>query len=109
MINTVFTRMDAYQRFGTNSYPLDLRKVEARLTNAVFEKSLTKKREESKEEIKSLTSSQPLQAAFNPLDLYVHSIVRNMVDNVCLYEARVAEIKRLHMTEDADTARSDTQ
>jgi hypothetical protein len=31
-----------------------------------------------------------------------------MVDNVCLYEARIAEIKRLHMTEEADTARSDT-
>lgn len=106
MINTVFTRMDAYQRFGTNSYPLDLRKVDSRLTNA-FEKSLTKKREESKEEIKNLGSNQPLQASFNPLDLYVHSIVRNMVDNVCLYEARIAEIKRLHSTEDADTARSD--
>lgn len=107
MINTVFTRMDAYQRFGTNSYPLDLRKVEARLANTAFDKSL-KKREESKEDIKNVPSTQPIQAAFSPLDLYVHSIVRNMVDNVCLYEARIAEIKRLHMTEEADTARSDT-
>ena len=28
MINTVFARMDAYQRQGTNSSFLDLRKVE---------------------------------------------------------------------------------
>jgi hypothetical protein len=30
-----------------------------------------------------------MEVAFAPLDLYLHGIVRNMVDNVCLYEARV--------------------
>ncbi len=50
MINTVFARMDAYQRQGTNTSFLDLRKVETKL-NATLEKSLTKKSEESKERI----------------------------------------------------------
>lgn len=53
MINTVFGRMDAFYKHGTNQNPLDLRKVEARLTNATLEKSLTKKNEESKDDVSS--------------------------------------------------------
>ena len=41
------------------------------------------------------------------MDLYLHGLVRNMVDNVALYEAKVNETKRLHNSEDVQTARSD--
>jgi len=51
MINTVFSRMDAYQRHGTNQHPLDLHKVESRLASSSLEKSLTKKNEESKDDV----------------------------------------------------------
>jgi len=96
MINTVFARMDAYQRQGTNTSFLDLRKVETKL-NATLEKSLTKKSEESKERISETSqgrSSQPVEVAFEPLDLYIKAITTNVVDNVCLYEARCEEITK---------------
>jgi hypothetical protein len=41
------------------------------------------------------------------MDLYLHSIVRNMVDNVQLYEARVDMVKAQHASEEVQTARSD--
>jgi hypothetical protein len=108
MINTVFQRMDAYQKHGTNSSNLDLRRVEARLSQASLERSLTKKIEESKDDVSYQgRASQPVEVAFQPLDLYVHSLVRNMVDNVCLYEARVAEITKLHISGQEDTVRED--
>lgn len=101
--------MDAYQKHGTNSSNLDLRRVEARLSQASNERSLTKKNEESKDDVTSSQgrASLPVEVAFQPLDLYVHSIVRNMVDNVCLYEARVAEITKLHNSGLEDTAKED--
>lgn len=37
---------------------------------------------------------------FHALDQYVHSLVTNIVDNVCLYEARVTEVTRLHQISD---------
>ncbi len=51
MINTVFSRMDTYQRHGTNANMLDLKKVESRLTaNNTLDKSLSKKNEEVKDD-----------------------------------------------------------
>jgi len=41
------------------------------------------------------------------MDLYLHSVVRNMVDNVQLYESRVEMIKTQHASEEVQTARSD--
>jgi hypothetical protein len=97
MINTVFQRMDAYQRHGTNSSYLDLKKVESKM-NATLEKSLTKKNaEESKDSVSNNSQgrpSQPVEVAFEPLQLYVKSVLTNIVDNVCLYEARRKEIEK---------------
>ena len=52
-------------------------------------------------------SSRPKEVAFKGIDLYLHSLVRNMVDNVCLHEARVEEIKKIHQSDEAQTARSE--
>jgi hypothetical protein len=74
---------------------------------------LHKKNEESKDdqgrdsEPQKSRSSATQEVAFQPMDLYLHSIVRNMVDKVSLYEAKVEETKRLHNSEDVQTARSD--
>jgi len=48
--------MDAYQKHGTNSAHLDLRKIESRLSAQALEKSLTKKTEESKDDTPSRPS-----------------------------------------------------
>ncbi len=82
--------MDAYQRHSLHPH-LDLRQLE-RL-------SVSKPSEESKDEI-------PVEVVFNPLDVYLHGLVRNLVDYVCLNQARQNEIKRLHNSEDLGTARS---
>lgn len=50
MVNTVFSRMDMYMRHGGNMNPLDLRKVEGRLSSTL-EKSLQKRKEETKEDV----------------------------------------------------------
>lgn len=75
MINAVFNRLDTFQRFGTNSANIDMRKIESRASEPKLEKTLTKKNEESKDDHKQTVS-------FQPLDLYIHSVVRNLVDNV---------------------------
>lgn len=52
MVNTVFSRMDLYMRHGVNMNPLDLRKIEGRLSSANLEKSLQKRRqEETKDDV----------------------------------------------------------
>ena len=40
------------------------------------------------------------------MDLYLHGIVRNMVDNVCLYEARVEQAQKFITEEDAEAMKS---
>ena len=50
MVVTVFSRMDMYTKHGGNMHPLDLRKVEGRLSSTL-EKSLQKRKEETKEEV----------------------------------------------------------
>lgn len=58
MINTVFSRMDTYQRHGTNANMLDLKKVESRLTaNNTLDKSLFKKNEEVKDDASQASST----------------------------------------------------
>lgn len=54
MINTVFSRMDSYYRHGTNAHPLDLKKIESRLTSEALEKSLMKKNEEIKDDVSNV-------------------------------------------------------
>lgn len=68
MINTVFARMDAYQRHSLHPH-LDLKQLE-RL-------SQSRPSEESKDDM-------PVEVVFNPLDVYLHGLVRNLVDYVCL-------------------------
>ena len=47
-----------------------------------------------------------MEVAFAPLDLYLHGIVRNMVDNVCLYEARVEQAQKFITEEDAEAMKT---
>lgn len=47
--------------------------------------------------------------SFNALDLYVHGLVTNIVDNVCLYEARVSEVTRLHKLVDLNPNQIESQ
>jgi len=43
---------------------------------------------------------------FQAVDQYVHAVVANMVDNVCLYEARIDEIKQRYKEEESTTPSS---
>jgi hypothetical protein len=43
----------------------------------------------------------PADVTFTPLDQYVFSIVQNIVDNVCLHDARVKAVIERHNEMDA--------
>jgi hypothetical protein len=112
MINIVFSKMEAYSgNFGISLNKLQTRRSTTQRSVEDGEQSMSMRSgtqvtdapEEEKFSLPqftegSLSSTQNVSVAFSATDQYVFQVVQNMIDDVCLFDARVASVTDKYMS-----------
>lgn len=121
MINIVFSKMEAYSgNFGISLNKLQARRSTTQRSGEDAEQSMsmrsgTQVTDAAQEEEKfslpqftegSLSLTQNVSVAFSATDQYVFQVVQNLIDDVCLFDARVASVTDKYMSQINDLENS---